>query len=182
MSAAVVAQAVSGASVAECADSEREIVGWMLRLVEIAQRIIALEPQWASAAELRATLPPAIDHAGAGEARFARLRRPAYLTDPECEAALDDAIGIALRLTCERRELLAHLRWNLAVEAGRIIDQLRVEGVEITSGLVADSLMFAVARARPRSHLVPWHLADSTVARMIPIATADAMAMARLSG
>jgi hypothetical protein len=71
----------------------------------------------------------------------------------------------------EARMLLAHLRWLLTDEAHSIVQRLERDGIPLGVENIAPMLMLAVRRARPRSRLVPWHLSNAVVERMIRVVT-----------
>jgi hypothetical protein len=68
----------------------------------------------------------------------------------------------------EHRMLLARLRWLLTDEARRIALRLEQDGA-LTAENLAPMLMLAVTRVRPRSRLVPWHLSNAIVERMVGV-------------
>jgi hypothetical protein len=70
----------------------------------------------------------------------------------------------------ERRMILARLRWNLTNEAGRIIGA-RAEPISRDGR--RDELILAVARAVPRSKIVPWHVSDRVVLEVIQRVATD---------
>lgn len=75
-----------------------------------------------------------------------------------------------------KRMLLARLRWLLINEAAVIASRLQRDGITLTTESLAITLMQAVGSARPRSLLVPWHLDDATVERMVRVVSDDLVA------
>jgi hypothetical protein len=69
----------------------------------------------------------------------------------------------------DKQMLLARLRWLLTNEARWVVQRLRRDGISPTAESIASGLLIAVGTARPRSRLVPWHLHDATVEKMIAI-------------
>jgi hypothetical protein len=67
----------------------------------------------------------------------------------------------------DRKMILARLRWNLETLAQRIAAELRADGFNLTGTNIADGLVFAVVKAKPRSAIVPWHLEDAVVEQAI---------------
>jgi hypothetical protein len=77
--------------------------------------------------------------------------------------------------TFEQMMLIAHTRWDLTLEARKIVAQLRRENVEVTSELLLYRLITAVANASPRSRLVAWGLSDAIVEKIAArVANAEA--------
>ncbi len=69
----------------------------------------------------------------------------------------------------EQRMLLARLRGLLTTEAKYLVRKMKKEGMSLAVENISSGLMLAVARAQPRSRLVPWHLPDSVVEKMIRV-------------
>jgi hypothetical protein len=59
--------------------------------------------------------------------------------------------------------LLARLRWNLERLALRIEARMRRENTPLTADALGLAMAAEVARARPRSLIVPWHLSSEIV-------------------
>jgi hypothetical protein len=76
----------------------------------------------------------------------------------------------------DHHALLAHLRGLLTTEAHVVAYRLRREGLAPTAENIATALVLAVGTARPRSRLVPWHLDDVVVEKMIAIVSDDVAA------
>jgi hypothetical protein len=68
-----------------------------------------------------------------------------------------------------RQLTLATLRWNLTQEARKARVQILRDGLTPTYPTLRHYLALAVERARPRSSIVPWHLPDEVVSRMIGV-------------
>jgi hypothetical protein len=73
----------------------------------------------------------------------------------------------------ERQMLLARLRGNLMNEAIHAVEAHRRDGVEPNFENLVTALTFAVAKANPRSSIVPWHLPDQIVLKMIHVVAGD---------
>jgi hypothetical protein len=69
----------------------------------------------------------------------------------------------------ERRILLARLRWNLMSASRSLIRDLRRDGIEVHARNVESALILHVASTRPRSAIVPWHMPDEIVLKVIRI-------------
>jgi hypothetical protein len=70
----------------------------------------------------------------------------------------------------EQRILMARLRWLLTNEGKSIVRRFESEGaLTLTVGDIAPMLMLAVAKSQPRSRLVPWHLSNAVVERMVQV-------------
>lgn len=76
-------------------------------------------------------------------------------------------------LDFERRMLLARLRSNLMDECPAAVEELRRGNLKISVENVETQLLFCVAHVRPCSALVPWHLPDSIVDKMIHFVARD---------
>lgn len=67
---------------------------------------------------------------------------------------------------------VARCRWNLTLEAERLTRQMLLEG-SFRAPALRDQLLLAIAHARPRSRLIPWHLTDRVVERIVNAVVAD---------
>ncbi len=72
----------------------------------------------------------------------------------------------------ELRMLIARCRWLLTLEARGIAARLLADN-SFHVQLLRDELLLTVARSNPRSRLIPWHLTDRVVERIIKVVVAD---------
>ena len=86
------------------------------------------------------------------------------------DALLDAELA---RLRDDGHLLLAHLRWNLTIEAYKVSTLLRCEGAPVTADNIAIKLMSIVMAAKPRSRFVPWGLDGATVEKAIGLVAAE---------
>ena len=68
--------------------------------------------------------------------------------------------------------VVARCRWLLTLEARGIATRL-VADSSFSAQLLSDELLLAIARAKPRSQLIPWHLADRVVERIVAAVVQD---------
>jgi hypothetical protein len=69
----------------------------------------------------------------------------------------------------DRLMILACLRWNLTQLAQGFVNDVAAESKTATRQQVEHYLALEVARARPRSTIVPWHLPQAVVDRAITL-------------
>jgi hypothetical protein len=62
--------------------------------------------------------------------------------------------------------VVAQCRWLLTLEARGIATKLLIDD-SFSAQLLRDQLLIAIAHAKPRSRLVPWHLNDAAVEKVI---------------
>ncbi len=68
--------------------------------------------------------------------------------------------------------IVARCRWLLTLEGRGIATRLVAEGC-FSAQLLSGELLLAIARAKPRSRLIPWHLADRVVDRIVVAVVRD---------
>ena len=68
--------------------------------------------------------------------------------------------------------VVARCRWLLTLEARGIATRLVADG-SFNAQLLQHQLLFAIAHAKPRSRLIPWHLNDTAVERIIVAVVAE---------
>jgi hypothetical protein len=76
----------------------------------------------------------------------------------------------------ERQMVLARFRWNLLQAAHECAEQLRRDGLGITTENLQGKLTLAVANVRPRSALIPWFVENAAAVRMIDVVVSDFLA------
>jgi len=69
--------------------------------------------------------------------------------------------------------LLARLRGNLEDAARTVEARLYRDGVEVNAESLSAALILHLARVQPRSAIVPWHLPDKVVLKMIAVVAAE---------
>jgi hypothetical protein len=72
--------------------------------------------------------------------------------------------------------VIARCRWSLALEADALTRRMLADG-SFSPLALSDQLALAIAKARPRSRLIPWHLTDPVVERIINAVVADVAAI-----
>jgi hypothetical protein len=77
--------------------------------------------------------------------------------------------------------VLARLRWLLIKEGAQVEQRLRREGLTLCVQNIATGLLLAAGSAKPRSRLVPWHLDDTTVEKMIGVVARELAAMLKVA-
>ena len=64
--------------------------------------------------------------------------------------------------------VVARCRWNIALEADVLTRAMLADG-RFSRLALRDQLSLAIANARPRSRLIPWHLANEVVERILNV-------------
>ena len=72
----------------------------------------------------------------------------------------------------EAAMLVARCRWNLTLEARGLTTRMLADG-SFSGPALRDQLLLAIAHARPRSRLIPWHLSDGVMERIVNAVVAD---------
>jgi hypothetical protein len=67
----------------------------------------------------------------------------------------------------ERQLMLAILRGNLTREAHKARAQILRDGLTPSYSVLRHYIVQALERAKPRSSIIPWHLPDEVVTRMV---------------
>jgi hypothetical protein len=67
----------------------------------------------------------------------------------------------------EAAMVIARTRWNLTLEARTVAQRFARDGEAVTSAMIRERLIAAVANASPRSNLIGWHLPDDAVIEII---------------
>jgi len=68
--------------------------------------------------------------------------------------------------------IVSRCRWLLTLEARGIATRLVADG-SFNAQLLQHQLLFAIAHAKPRSRLIPWHLSDRVVERIVAAVVQD---------
>jgi len=68
--------------------------------------------------------------------------------------------------------VIARCRWNLTLEARGLATRMIADGA-FNAQTLRDQVVRAIANARPSSRLIPWHLTDRVVERIVDAVVAD---------
>lgn len=85
----------------------------------------------------------------------------------------DNSILRAPDRAFDRQMILARLRWNLCKEAEAVVADLNRQSIPIDVGTIEIMLAKRVSEVRPRSVIVPWHVSEQIVDRMIHVVAVD---------
>jgi hypothetical protein len=73
----------------------------------------------------------------------------------------------------ELQMLIARLRWNLERPALQIAAKLRQDGLSVSAANIEAKLIANIAKTKPRSAIVPWHLSDRVVRAITHLVAAN---------
>jgi len=103
------------------------------------------------------------DSRSARDERASREMRTEAQPKPQLAGNPDRAFAAAM--------IIARCRWLLTLEARGIATRLLADG-SFSGQLLCDELLLAIVH-KPRSRLIPWHLSDRVVERIVDAVVAD---------